>query len=183
MQIAVIYLAATLHIEPVDRIGDSRGVRRAIVDGVRNVEEVPHMLIGDLQRRRSRAQIHMDGVWGDRYGPEQPVGVGEDARVEIVDLRREVLKVELTFVDVQSDKAECALVNQPIDADIDALHEAHIHVEEQPARAIARSSSLDLGGADEAVEVVNGRRLFAIRRKHMERRSGEKGFWNGLGRR
>ena len=64
-------------------------------------------------------------------------------------LRREVVKVKLTFIDVESDKAEGTLVDAAIHADIGALHEAHVNIEEQTAR----SGALDLGSANEAIEV------------------------------
>jgi len=63
--------------------------------------------------------------------PEQAARVGMDPGVEVVNLGGEVLEVEPTSVEVQSNKSEGSPVNGAILADIDALHKAHIGVEEE----------------------------------------------------
>ena len=95
---------------------------------------------------------------GDSHRPEQPVGVGVDAEIEVVFLRREVGEVKLTSVEVQSDKAKGALVVLSIHTDILTAHEAHISVEEEGAgpRPGPCPRSLHLGHADEAVEICDG---------------------------
>lgn len=71
------------------------------------------------------------GIRTVQNSPEQASGIGVDARIEVMNLCREVGKVKLTFEEVQSDEAEDALVNVIIHADRRALHEPHIHVEQQ----------------------------------------------------
>lgn len=70
-----------------------------------------------------------------------------------MDLRREGIEVKLTYKDIQSDKAECVVMDLPIYANIRALHEPHVRIEEQTIR----SRALDLGGGDEAIKVGDGR--------------------------
>jgi len=48
--------------------------------------------------------VDADMLVGDSHRPEQPVGVGVDAEIEVVFLRREVGELKLTSVEVQSDK-------------------------------------------------------------------------------
>jgi hypothetical protein len=51
--------------------------------------------------------------------------------VEVVNLGGEVLEVEPTSVEVQSNKPERSAVDGAILADVDALHKSHISVEEE----------------------------------------------------
>ena len=53
-----------------------------------------------------------------------------DPRVEVVDLGREILEVILTSVEVQSNEAECSLVDRSILAHIHTAHKAHVGVEQ-----------------------------------------------------
>jgi len=110
------------------------------------------MLVFALECRRSFAQMDSNGVRWDAHGPEQAIGEWEDPGVEVVDLRGEGIEVKLTYKDVQSDKAERVVMDLPIDANVRALHEPHVRVEEQTTRPCA----LDFGGGDETVEVGNG---------------------------
>lgn len=107
------------------------------------------MLIGDAHRCRSRSQVDLHGAGWDAHGPEQAIGIGEDTGVEVVDLGCEIREVKLTFKDIQSDEAEGIVVDFAIYPNICALHEAHVYIEEQAARP----GTLNLGRADEAVEV------------------------------
>ncbi len=117
------------------------------------------MLVFALVCRGSLAQMDFNGVRWDAHGPKQAIGVREDPGVEIVDLRREGIEVKLTYKDIQSDKAEGVVMHLPIDADIRALHEPHVRIEEQTIG----SGTLDFGGGDEAVEVVDRRRFLTAR--------------------
>lgn len=157
MQIGVIDLAALLHVLPSDGIRNAGGVRCPVVQGIGDAEKVANLLVFALECRGSLAQMDFNGIRRDAYGPEQAIGVGEDPGVEVVDLRREGIEVKLTYIDIQSDKAEGVVMDLAIYANIRALHEPHVCVEEQTAG----SCSLDLGGGDEAVEVGDGRRLLA----------------------
>lgn len=164
MQILVIDLAALLHIMPSDGVRNGGGVRWAIVQGVGDAEKIADVLMIALESRSSLAQMNLNGVRRDAHGPEQAIGEWEDPGVEIVDLCREVVEVKLTYIDIQSDKAEGVVMRLPVYADIRALHEPHIYVEEQAVG----SRALDFGGANEAIEVVDRRRFLAARRKHVE---------------
>src|SRR5579859_4178069 len=98
--------------------------------------------------------MDLDAFIGDAECPEQAAGIWHDARVEVMDLRREGVEVKLTSVEIQSDKAEGALVYSAVYADIDALHKAHVDIEQQTSGSCA----LNLGGADEPVEIGDARR-------------------------
>ena len=159
MQIGVIDLAALLHVMPSDGIRNGGGVRCAVVQGIGDAEKVANMLVFALEGRGSLAQMDFNGVRRDAHSPEQAIGVGEDPGVEIVDLRREGIEVKLTYKDIQSDKAEGVVMDLAIYANIRALHEPHVRIEEQTTR----SRTLDFGGGDEAVEVVDRRRFLTSR--------------------
>ncbi len=98
-----------------------------------------------------------------RDRPEQPTGIRVDARIEVVDLGREVFEVILTSVEVQSDECERAFVDRSVNTHVYPTHEAHVGVEEQRFRGTVRigrsSGALDFGHAHEAVEVIDRRRI------------------------
>ncbi len=83
-----------------------------------------------------------------------------DPWVEVVDLGREIREVILTSVEVQSNEAECSLVDRSILANIDAAHEAHVCVEQKCFCASVwvrrRAGALNVGDSYEAVEVCYG---------------------------
>jgi len=66
-----------------------------------------------------------------RGRPEQAARIGSDAWVKVVNLGGEVFEVEPTSVEIQSNESERSPVDSAILADVDALHEAHIGIEEQ----------------------------------------------------
>jgi hypothetical protein len=78
-------------------------------------------------------------------------------RAAIAELGREVREVKLTCEDIQSGETEGIVVDVAIHPHICALHETHVYGEEHAARP----SILNLGRADEAVEVGDCRRLGA----------------------
>src|SRR5690242_19786852 len=94
---------------------------------------------------------------GSRLSSEQPARIRVNARVEIVDLGREVREVVPTSVEVQSNEPELPLVNCSVQAYVYAAHEAHVGVEEErlgrPVRVGRDARALDVGDPDEAVEV------------------------------
>jgi len=71
----------------------------------------------------------MTGAQRDR--PEQAVGVGIDPRVKVMNLGGEVREVELTSVQVKSNEPERCMVNGAVQADVGALHEPHVGVEQE----------------------------------------------------
>lgn len=151
MQTAVVHVATIPGAMPMNRVRDDGGIGRPVGKGVRDVAVVSDMLVGNCQSRPAVTQINLYSIRWYSHSPEQASGEWEDARVEIVDLCREVVKVKLTFVDIQSDKAECVVMHHSIHADIRALHEPHIDVKEQSTG----SGALNLGSADEAIEVCD----------------------------
>ena len=80
-----------------------------------------------------------------------------DPRVEVVNLGGEVCEVKLTSVEVQSNEAERPRVNGAILANIDALHKAHVGVEQERLYAAIRipggPSSPHVCEADKAFEI------------------------------
>jgi hypothetical protein len=54
-----------------------------------------------------------------------------DPGVEVMHLGGEVCEVKLTSVEVKSNESERPVVHGAIPADVDALHEAHVGVEEE----------------------------------------------------
>jgi hypothetical protein len=156
-------LRALQYAAPRNVIGDRRRDRRPIGQRVRDAAEIQHSLIRHLQGGRAGAEIDADTLVGDTHGPEQPGGVGVDAKVEVVFLGREVREVILTSVEVQSDKAKGAVVVLPIHTDVLTVHEAHVGVEEEAAGPWpgAGPRPLYVGHADEAVEIGDSGRLLS----------------------
>src|SRR6478672_12559562 len=103
---------------PLDGIRNDCGIRWAIAQRVGDTEKVSDMLVFALECRRPLAQVDSDGVRRDVNGPEQAIGEWEDPGVEVVNLRREGVEVKLTYKDIQSDKAECVVMDLPIHANI-----------------------------------------------------------------
>ena len=125
--------------------------------GVVDIEEVPDAEV--VRRHPGPAVLEVDPhvVVLERVRPEQAARVGMDPWVEVVNLGGEVDEVELTSVEVKSNEAERSPVNCPILADIDALHKAHIGVEQKRLDAAVRilggPCSLYLCDADLALEI------------------------------
>ncbi len=128
-----------------------------VEQGVGDVEEVPDMEVARRHPRLALFQVGPHAVVPKRVRPEQAARVGMDPRVEVVNLGGEVCEVKLTSVEVQSNEPERPPVNGAILADIDALHKAHVGIEQERLDAAARipggPSSLYLGDADSALEI------------------------------
>ena len=95
------------------------------------------------------------GLQRDR--PEQAARVGMDPGVEVMHLGGEVFEVELTSVQVKSNEPERRLVNGAVQADVGALHEPHVGVEQERLDAAVGipggSGSPHVGDADKALEI------------------------------
>jgi len=118
-----------------------------VEQGVGKIEEVPDVNVRRHHPRLTVLQVDRYAVLAfvvmgpgpvvalvagpERYRPEQAAWVGMDPRVEVVNLGGEVFEVEPTSVEVQSNESERSPVDGAILADIDALHKAHICVEEE----------------------------------------------------
>jgi len=129
-------------------------------DGVRDVEEVLDSQLGCGHSCLPRPKLHVEGVRiGKGNRPEQALGVGGDARVEVMNLGREVVEVILTSVEVQSDEPENSLVDRVVLADVDPAHESHVGIELEGLGAAVgircHAGALDVGHADKPVEVGN----------------------------
>jgi len=136
---------------PADVEGHSRAHRHGILEaeqGVRDIEEIPdadvrrphpRLTVIQVDRHAALALVVIVGpgpaltlVAGpERDRPEQAARVGMDPGVEVVNLGGEVLEVEPTSVEVQSNESERPLVNGAILADVDTFHKPHIGVEEE----------------------------------------------------
>jgi hypothetical protein len=125
--------------------------------GVGDIEKVPGLEMPGRQPRLALMQIDAHGVTLKRDCPEQATRIGMDPWVEVVNLGGEVCEVKLTSVEVQSDETERPPVNGAILADIDALHEAHIGVEQERLYAAIRipggPGSPYVRDADKALEI------------------------------
>jgi hypothetical protein len=92
-----------------------------------------------------------------RDRPEQPARVGMDPGVEVVHLSGEVYEVKLTSVEIKSNETERPAVNVAVPADVDALHKAHIGIEQQRLDAavgiLGGSGSPHVRDADNALEI------------------------------
>jgi hypothetical protein len=69
--------------------------------------------------------------------------------------------VELTCVDVESDEGEGALVNATVHPLVDSLHKTQVHVPGESVAAAVGAGSLEVGHADETVEIVDATRIAA----------------------
>jgi hypothetical protein len=101
-----------------------------------------------------------------RDRPEQAAGIGMDAWVEVVNLGGEVLEVEPTPVKIQSNESERPPVNGAILADVDALHKAHISIEEERLDTAVRppggSLSSHVCDADNTFEIGDRGRVHPL---------------------
>ena len=132
--------------------------------GVWDAEEVPDLQV--VRRHPGLAIVQVDpyaalalvlaaGLQRDR--PEQAARVGMDPGVEVMNLGGEVREVEPTSVQVKSNEPERRLVDGAVQADVGALHEPHVGVEQErldAAVGIPRGSgSPYVGDADKALEI------------------------------
>src|SRR5207248_1361492 len=133
---------------------------------VGEVEVVLDVEVVNVQLGISASRMDHDAVVRKGHGPEHVLG-GE-ARVEVMGLSREVDKVKLTLKGVHSDLGKGAVVESSIHSSVDPLHEAEVRIEEErrcgTRRGVCRRpGALDLGDADEAVEIGDLVRLVAER--------------------
>ena len=115
----------------------------------------PRLSIAQVDRHAAVTLVLAVGLQRDR--PEQAARVGMDPRVEVVNLGGEIREVELTSVQVKSNEPERRLVNGAVQADIGALHEPHVGVEQERLDAAVRipggSGSLHVCDPDKALEI------------------------------
>ena len=123
--------------------------RRAIVEVDRHAAAL--ILVGGA------VTLAVLAVGPKRDRPEQATRVGMNPGVEVVNLGGEVLEVEPTSVEVQSNESERPSVNGAVLADVDTLHKTHIGVEEECLDAavgmLGDALSSHVCDADEAFEV------------------------------
>ena len=125
--------------------------------GVVDIEEVPDAEAFRPHLGFAVLKVDSHAVTAKRVGPEQAARVGMDPWVEVVDLGGEVCEVELTSVEVESNKPECPPVNGAILADVNAFHKTHIGVEQKRLNSAVRipggPCSLHFCDADLAIEI------------------------------
>ena len=135
---------------PADVEGYDRGFRHWLIEVEQSVGDIEEVSDVDVRRRHPRLTVLQ--VYGhtvlalvivrpgpaltvvtgpERYRPEQAARVGMDPGVEVVHLGGEVLEVEPTSVEIQSNKTERSPMDGAILAYVDALHKPHIGVEEE----------------------------------------------------
>src|SRR5262249_2394303 len=104
----------------------------------------------------------------NRYGPEGARAVavaaygtdlGTEAGVEVVNLR--TLRLRRRRVDVESDEGEGTLMNFPVGPLVCAVHEPQVRVPEEGVAVVVHARALDMGNAEEAIEIGDGARLAA----------------------
>lgn len=147
----VAHLEPARHAAPANIERGGRFHRGAVVQGVHNIVVILEFEIRNVQPGSSGAQVDLHAIRGERHRPEQTAW--SDAGVEIV-----ILRATRAPEEIQSYKAECAVVMLPVHADILALHKTHVNVEGNVAcfagRGVrSRSGARDLGDANEAVEI------------------------------
>jgi hypothetical protein len=125
------------------------------------------MIVEYLQTAHSQAglrfpKVNIDCAVGEPNRPEDVIHI--NVNVVVVNLCRKICRSDRTGVDVQSDKAECALVPMPIRADELALAEAHVRLVRH-RRGLARDcvyrgpAAADMRHTHESVEVRDLRRI------------------------
>jgi hypothetical protein len=116
-----------------------------VEQGVRDIEEVPDADVRRAHTRLTVLQVDRHALivvvepdllvalvaGPERDRPEQAARVGMDPGVEVVNLGGELLEVEPTSVEVQSNEPERSPVDGAILAYVDTLHKSHIGVEEE----------------------------------------------------
>lgn len=114
MQRIVTDMTMARHSMPANRKRGGRAQGAAVVERVGDVEEIAGAQPFHMERGSARAEVDRHAVVRDPNRPEETARIRMNADVEVMDLRREFLKVKLTFVDIQSNKAECAAMNPPV---------------------------------------------------------------------
>jgi len=122
---------------------------------VGNVEEIEERHVRRRHSGPASPKVDIYPVWSSqRHYPEQSTRVRVNPRIEVVDL---ICRVNLTRVEVQSNKGECPLVNIAVLPNIRTTRKPHIGIERQglrgPIRVLRCSSPLNLGDANESIEV------------------------------
>lgn len=116
----------------------------------------PRLAVVQVDRHAALALV-VFAAGSERDRPEQPTRVGMDPGVEVVHLGGEVYEVELTSVEVKSNESERPPVDVAVLADVDALHKAHIGIEEERLDAavgiLGGSGSPHVCDADKALEI------------------------------
>jgi hypothetical protein len=151
----VAEVTAIHHPVPLDVEADRGRVAGPIDQRVTNIVEVPYGEVLRTVRRLTRAGHAAHACRRERNRPEEPAREILDAGVEVVNL---VPLSRRPNEDVQSDEAVGSLVDRPIGADKYTVHESQIGVE-VVASIGAGPGSRDVGDADGAIEVGDGRRF------------------------
>ena len=108
------------------------------------------------------SKVNLHALIGNAYRPKH--AIGRDTGVEVMDL---ICRGNLSLIEVESNKTEGASVLLSVHPNVDALHETHVHIEEEglpltTARVDARSRTPNVSSTNEALEVED-RRIFGAR--------------------
>jgi hypothetical protein len=83
--------------------------------------------------------------------------LGTETGIKVVNLRS--FRLRRRRVDVESDEGESSRVNLPVGTLVQAVHEPQVRVPKQGVATVVRSRALDVGDADEAIEIGDCARL------------------------
>ena len=124
----IVFIVQVEHLNdvpPADVEGDRCRYRRITPERMQVIPEVSDLQVGHLQSSSAVPLVERHRVFRDARHPEQ--AAGRNPRVVVVAL---MVEVYLTFIKVQSDEAERAVMAVAVFADVEALHEAHVGLEE-----------------------------------------------------
>ena|SRR5215467_4918957 len=146
-------LNASLYASPTNAEGDVCGYGGTTMQRVHQIVEVPGLEVAHVHRSRCVIEVDLYALIGDAYRPKQ--ATGGNTRVVVVDF---ICNGKLPLKEIQSDKAEGAVVLFPVHPNVDPLHEAIVHVEEERSGFASTSvcscpSALYVCDAHEPVEI------------------------------
>lgn len=142
---------------PVDLERHRRWIGVPVHKRVYHVEIIFYYQIIHDKRCHSAPRVRYNTVRRNRDSPKQAV---VQTWIQVVHLIAEV-GGRRPHKEVDSDEGECALAMAAVPSDVFARHETNVRIEEQRRiwgrrDAIAGPGSLDIGGAQNSVEVCDG---------------------------
>jgi hypothetical protein len=124
--------------------------------------EVPGLQIAEVHRGRCLTEVDLYTLIGNAYRPKQ--AAGKHTGVVVVEF---ICNGKLPLEEIKSDEAKGTSVLLAVDSNVDPLHEAIVHVEEERSGGAGTgvcscSCALDMRDAHESVKIEDRGRLVTV---------------------